>query len=76
MGMTYRERNEHMLRKKKAEIIYQIEQALTLYGRDLNEIAAILDLPVMHLDNTLRAWHIGPYDRRKEPRDRPTPSHG
>lgn len=70
MGMTRPERIETNLRKAKGFLIGAIEVAIkhNWHGGNYEQIAATLDIPNMTLDNIMRSYHIGPYDRRKDPR--------
>lgn len=70
MGMTRAQRIENDFEKGKASFIAGVDLVMKTdwHQKDWEIVAKTLDLPVTVLDDIMRAWHIGPYDRRKEPR--------
>lgn len=68
MGMKRPERIQHNLHRAQGYLIGSIEMALKYSWGEIDQIAAELGLPTMTVDEVMRSYHIGPYDRRKEPR--------
>jgi len=64
------EKIEENLRKGKGYLIGAIEVAIKheWHRGDFEQISAALDIPNHTLDEIMRSYHIGPYDRRKAPR--------
>jgi len=64
------EKIEENLRKGKGYLIGAIEVAINhdWHRGDFEQIAAALDIPSFTLDEIMRSYHIGPYDRRRVPR--------
>lgn len=70
MGMTRPQRIENNFHKGKGHFIGTVEMAMKYdwHQGDWGKVAEALDLPITVLDDIMRAWNIGPYDRRRAPR--------
>jgi len=64
------EKIEDNLRQAKGYLIGAIEVCIKhdWHKGDTEQIAAALNIPNHTLDEIMRSYHIGPYDRRKVPR--------